>query len=223
MPWFPNPREVSFSTCGKYIIAVTGSPHPTVLPLPPWAFPLKATSTAIPQDWREHRQQGEASEVIAPVAGLPGSTVWNPAPRKSLSCQQGNLITQHNAFDPCGRISGLQISNSDNAIRLHRDQARKDGKDLESLLLTRLPNWGEVNIDVSIKRPSNSENHIQIILNKAAKPWNELVEAAAQNLPAIVKRDKQSILEENIASGHLHAQGNMLEGGSAAGSQYQLA
>ena len=189
------------------------------MPLPPWAFPLKATATPILQDWREHRTQGEASEVIAPVARLPESTVWNPAPRKSLSCQQGNLITQHNAFDHGGRISGLRLSNSDNAIKLHRDQAREDGKDPESLLLTSLPNWGGVNIDASIKRSSNLEDHIQIILNKAAKPWNELTESAAQGLPAIVKRDKQSILRENIASGHLHVQREMLESGSATGSQ----
>ena len=217
-PWSqPEPIEISFSECGEYVVASTGSSNPVVFLLPPWALSSNAPSTIVAQTLRERRNQAEVLESSAPVIESPKSTLSDFGQEKALSCQQGILTTHHNAFDSNGQRSGLRLSHADDSIRLHQDQARDNGKDPESLLLTHLPNWAGENVDVSVRNSNNLENSIQIVLNKATKPWSELSAPADQHLPAIVTRDKRAIRERSIASGQYCSQAKMLEDVSSTG------
>ncbi len=222
-PWSqPEPIEISFSECGEYVVASAGSSNPVVFLLPPWALSTKAPSTIVAQTLRERRNQAEVLESNAPVNESPEFMLSGFGQKKALSCQQEILTTHHNALDSNGQRSGLRISYADDSIRLYQDQAKDNGKDPGSLLLTYLPSWAGENVDVSVRTSNNLENTIQIVLSKATKPWSELSAPADQHLPAIVTRDKRAIRERSVASGQNFNQAKMLEDVSSTGETADL-
>ena len=210
--WSPVKREISFSTCGQYIVSIDGNSSSAVFPLPPWA--LSSTTRTLKSDTtsqgRIYPAQALKSRVHASES--PESTLSNIGRQNTLSCQQRILTSNESAFDSNGQRSGLQLSCADNAITLHQDQDKSSGKAPQSLLLTHLPKWVEENSDVSVRISSNSESSVQIVLNEVTEPWSGITEPADQHLPAIVTRDKVSIRERSIASGQYCDQTRKLEG-----------
>ena len=210
--WNPVKREISFSTCGQYIVSIDGSSSSAVFPLPPWALSSKTPLLKSGATSRESRHPAQALRSRLQASEAPETTLSNIDRQYTLSCQQRILTSNESAFDSNGQRFGLQLSCADNAITLHQDQAKSSGKAPQSLLLTHLPKWVEENSDVSVKISSNSESSVQIVLNKVTEPWSGITEPADQHLPAIVTRDKESIRERSIASGQYCDQTQKLEG-----------
>ena len=210
--WNPVKREISFSTCGQYIISIDGSSSSAVFPLPPWA--LSSTTRSLKSDTTPQGRRYPAQAVKSRVHASESteSTLSNIGRQYTLSRQQRILTSNESTFDSNGQRFGLRLSCADNAITLHQDQAKSSGKAPQSLLLTHLPRWVEENSNVSVKISSNSESSVQIVLNKVTEPWSGITEPADQHLPAIVTRDKMSIRERSIASGQYCDQTQKLEG-----------
>ena len=209
--WNPVKREISFSTCGRYIVCIDGSSSSAVFPLPPWALSSKTPSLKSAPTSRERRHPAQALKSRLQASESPESTLSNNGRQSTLSSQQRILTSNESAFDSNGQRSGFQLSCADNAITLHQDQGKSSGRAPQSLLLTHLPKWVEENNDVSVRISSNSESSVQIVLNKVTEPWSRISEPADTHLPAIVTRDKLSIRERSIASGQYCDQTQKLE------------
>ena len=210
--WNPVKREISFSTCGQYIVSIDGSSSSAVIPLPPWA--LSPTTPSFKPGSTSRERRHPAQKLISRLHACESSefALSNIGRPYNLSSQQRILTSNESAFDSNGQRSGFQISCADNAITLHQGQAKSSGKAPQSLLLTHLTQWVEENSDVSVKISSNSESSVQIVLNKVTDPWSGITEPADQHLPAIVTRDKMSIRERSIASEQYGDQTQRLEG-----------
>jgi hypothetical protein len=69
-------------------------------------------------------------------------------------------------------------------------QTRKSGEIISSDHRVKLPKWAESGkADIVVKAPTEDDNKIKMILNKAAKPWHGMADPVDQHLPAFVNID----------------------------------
>lgn len=86
----------------------------------------------------------------------------------------------------------------DNNLHLRLKKAR--GNPEISRELIKLPSWaGDGMANVSVRIPESRDEAINIILNKAAKPWYGMSEPADTYLPALVQRDPRSMDLSDLA------------------------
>lgn len=151
---------------------------------------LQAASDTI--DGAGRSGDDKAMITIAPAAGDAPVTDLPTVMKGGMS-----LIT------PDGKAAGLNIVHTSNEINIRLWQWGDQQSSREDVIqLTKLPNWGQLSTSsVSIGMPgSDNDGAIRVVLNKGAKPWDNMDDDMDTQLPALVSRDV-STLQYSVRGG----------------------
>jgi len=182
---------VSFSSCGEYLVTKQcPSSYAKIRPIPPHL--LQSGTRVLRRCSKTPNPANEDALVKGPTFGslgvLPAS--GELVRGEAISCGINGLA------------KGVRTIQSTENLELQLWQTGEAGESSKTIELTRLPEWDNIgNVEVSIHMPRSRDEIVRIILNKAAKPWNDFSEAPDTHLPAVIARDQRSLKRVHIYPG----------------------
>jgi hypothetical protein len=206
--WDSPIGDIQFSKCGRYIvIEMDSTAMPEIRQIDP--ILLQAASDTV------DRVGGSGDEkAMITITPATGPVVNAPVINLPTVMRGGmSLITGD------GKVASLNIVHTSNEISIRLWEWGDEQSSKEDVIqLTKLPNWSQLSTgSVSIGMPgSDNDGSIRVVLNKAAKPWENMDDDMDTQLPALVSRDVRT-LQYSVRGGrslHMGAEVPQLDEGS---------
>lgn len=199
---FPSEiQELGFSLCGQYLVVQQQQKQGQEQDSSPGIIRIPQHILAECTKVRNMPSSDEDDTYSAYASTSPHNSLSTTANFDAFS---GQLIPSTSTMMSCpSGGSQIQVSASQGkiqmALRTISPQGKTRSQDIE---LTKLPDsWANLDSSkITMQVPKTTEDVIQLILNKAAKPWYDLSEEVDVNLPAVIQRDKHTVRKRNLGS-----------------------
>jgi hypothetical protein len=185
LDWDGPIGDIQFSKCGQYIvIEMNSTAMPEIKQIDPVL--LQAASDTV------ERAGGSGDETaMITITPATGPVVNAPVANLPTVLKGGmSLVTAD------GKVASLNIMHTSNEISIRLWERGDEESSIEDVIrLTKLPSWSQLSTSsVSIGMPSSdNDGAVSVVLNKGAKPWENMDDDMDTQLPALVSRDVRTL------------------------------
>ncbi|KAJ8115345.1 hypothetical protein OPT61_g2995 [Boeremia exigua] len=195
-------EDVHFSRDGDHlVIQISSSEAPEVVSIDPRLFSAEPSINGA-ENQDSHPVSNTITADPSPGPSIQVSGAAGPAQFEPTTSVASN-----------GSASGTNIVHTSSQITIRKWSGSGEGLErqtkAEVLRLTRLPAWDSSNpSSVAISAPQAGDDRVRVVLNKSARPWDDMVQDVDVHLPALVSKDMAS-LEIEDDGGQLQQAGNV--------------
>ena len=173
-------EDVSFSSCGRYIVIKDLTSGVLVQPIPAKIQPLNPMKKPSAPD-KDVGVAKPTNRQLQPISSVPNDALL----------RQGGLNT--NFSTATSGTSGLSIL-SKGSVSIQRGGLGLGTAQGEVLELIKLPKWTETETTAAaVRLPRTRDDRVSVIVNKSVQPWYELSDPATQHPPVVIHRDQRTL------------------------------
>ena len=170
--------DVAFSECGKLVLFREPLEGRSVSrPIAARFFQVQVPHLSITYD--------KSSSGVMTISANKYRSWRSPSPSNRSRDLSPNFLATQKKDVQQSALTAVRSGNNEVYF-----QTRKDGATISGEHRVKLPKWAESGkADIVVKGPTEHENKIKMILNKAAKTWHGMADPVDRHLPVFVSID----------------------------------